>query len=106
MNRIDLALLLVLGLAALRGWWRGFFRESFGILALVGGIMAAFRFTPNGVQMLKSVTVSAAPLAVQAGAAFVLIFFAVYTTANLCGWVFERLFGGSALHVVSCVAGS
>lgn len=105
MNSIDLALVCALTLAALRGWWRGFFRESFGVLALIGGVAAAFRLTPCGVLLIQDLTAAAAPLPVQAGVSFVLIFFAVYGVVSLCGFVFERLFGASMGHFVSCAAG-
>ena len=36
MNTVDLALAFLLAIGALRGYWRGFFRESFGLLAVVG----------------------------------------------------------------------
>ena len=38
MNRIDVVLAVVLALFALRGFWRGFSREIFALIGLVGGV--------------------------------------------------------------------
>jgi membrane protein required for colicin V production len=40
-NQIDALLLVLLAPFALRGWWRGFCRESFGLLGVIGGALAA-----------------------------------------------------------------
>jgi uncharacterized membrane protein required for colicin V production len=40
-NRIDLILAIVLIVFALRGFWRGFSREFFGFIGLIGGVAVA-----------------------------------------------------------------
>ena len=41
MNRIDVVLAIVLLLFAVRGFWRGFSREFFGFVGLIGGLAIA-----------------------------------------------------------------
>jgi uncharacterized membrane protein required for colicin V production len=40
-SRIDVVLAVVLALFALRGFWRGFSREIFALIGLVGGVAVA-----------------------------------------------------------------
>ena len=44
MSEIDAALVVLLLLCALRGFWRGFLRECFGFAGLVLGLAVAMRF--------------------------------------------------------------
>lgn len=98
----DVLLLSFVGLAALRGLWRGFFREAFGLLALLGGLAAAVWLTPPvEVFIERSVRL---PPPIPAGAAFVGIFVTVHTALNGLGAVAEWIRGGSArawLHAFS-----
>ena len=54
MNIVDVALVVLLLLCALRGTWRGVFRESFGFLSLIGGLWAALRGANAGALWLAA----------------------------------------------------
>ncbi len=89
MNGVDLALGILLSICALRGYWRGFFRETFGLLALIGGVAAAVELAPLGTAMLQQYL--HLPSAVDAGLAFIGIFVVVHTGINLIGVLLDRL---------------
>ena len=78
MNGIDVALVVLLLILALRGSWRGIFRESFGFAALVVGLLAAVRYADAGAGWLSSYA-WASELSGPAlvGVAFVAIFLVV-----------------------------
>lgn len=104
MNRVDLALLLVGAACALRGYGRGFFRESFGLLALVAAVAAAFRFTASGMAVIEQYIMLPAPA--QTGVAFVAIFVLVHSAMNLIGVALDRLVGTGLLRAVTGAAGA
>lgn len=93
MNSVDLALGLTIAVFALRGYWRGFFRESFGLLALFGGLTAALRFSPAAATRLESYLGMAV---VREGVAFVGSFAVTYCLITLAGYVLHRLAGTAA----------
>ncbi len=104
MNGVDLALGLLLAVCALRGYWRGFLRESFGLLALIVGIAAAVRFAAiAAVAVQRYVHL---PAAVDAGLAFVAIFVIVHTLVNLIGVLLDRLTGALYLRGINRLAGA
>ncbi|HVN84749.1 MAG TPA: CvpA family protein [Candidatus Binatia bacterium] len=102
MNPVDLAGAAVLLLFALRGYWRGFFRETFGLLALFGGLAAAARFAAP--LALRLEPYAALPV-VREGLAFVGVFVVVHATVTLAGYVVHRLAGASAQGVSNRLAG-
>ena len=104
MNGVDLALILTLLVFGLRGYWRGFFRESFAVVALIAGVAAALQFSTLGAALLQE----RAPLppVAQAGLAFVGIFVVVYTVVNLIGVLLDRLAGASRLWIINRLAGA
>jgi membrane protein required for colicin V production len=104
MNGVDLTLIVILGAFALRGYWRGFFRESFGVLALIAGMAAAQQFTASGEALVQGRV--PLPPAAQAGVAFVGIFVAAHTVVNLIGVVLDRLGGASRLWGINRFAGA
>jgi membrane protein required for colicin V production len=91
MNAVDGALLVLLALFALRGFWRGFFRESFGLVALVVGIGGALRYTETLASILSARF--ELPGSTSAPIAFVGIFMACHTVLNLFGFVLDRTMG-------------
>lgn len=107
MNGIDVALVVLLLLCALRGSWRGLFREAFGFAALLLGIGAALRWAD-----LVALHVGGYPLAADLsptavlGIAFVAVFLAVSTFVNLAGLACDQLFGRGALRLPIRVAGA
>jgi len=107
MNVVDLALAILLLLCAVRGFWRGLVRESFGFAAFVIGIVAALRLADRvGTSLAGWDMATILPDAVRAGAAFVAIFLAVSASINLLGFVFDRLLGHGFLRQASKVGGS
>lgn len=107
MNGIDGALVVLLLLAALRGSWRGFFRESFGFVALVGGLVAALRGADPAATWVATV-VPAGEFSGSAllGVAFVAVFLVVSTLLNLVGVACDQLFGRGRLQTLSRVGGA
>ncbi|MFN8624718.1 MAG: CvpA family protein [Candidatus Binatia bacterium] len=103
-NAVDLVLALLLLLWALRGYWRGFFRESFGLVALLGGLAAAIQFAAVGAAVLQQRFRVPAP--VDAGVAFVAIFLVVHTLVNLVGVLLDRLAGALFLRGINRLAGA
>lgn len=89
MNGVDVALVVVLAGCALRGWWRGFFRECFGVVALVMGVAAALRLTAGGEAALQPHL--HLPSQVGAGVVFVAIFVSVHGVINVVGMLLSRL---------------
>lgn len=88
MNGVDLVLVAVLALYLLRGYWRGFFRECFGLLALVVGIVAAVQGAQAAGEVMQEYV--RLPAAVQAGAAFVVIFVVAHGVVNVIGVLLDR----------------
>src|SRR5262245_30335388 len=80
-DRIDVVLAVFLALFAIRGFWRGFSRELFALIGLVGGVAAAIGNQSRVAEMLPpSVPDIGRPLV-----AFVAIFLAVYLGAKVAG---------------------
>jgi uncharacterized membrane protein required for colicin V production len=107
MNAIDVALVILLLVCALRGTWRGVFREGFGFAALLLGVLVALRVANAGATWLSART-PAGELNGSAllGVAFVVIFMAVSTLINLVGIACDQLFGRGALRIPSRILGA
>lgn len=88
MNGVDLGLLGLLLICALRGYWRGFFRESFGLVGLIGGLWAALRLTRMGQAVVLQQL--ALPETAAAAIAFVVIFTTIHTVLNVIGLLLSR----------------
>jgi membrane protein required for colicin V production len=102
-NQVDVALLLLLAPFALRGYWRGFLREGFALLGLVGGIAAAIagRGPLAGALLARGLV----PPALATPAAIAGLFVAVYVLAQLAGAVADRLARAVFLGGVNRAAG-
>ena len=88
MNIVDPILLVLLSLFALRGYFKGLFRESFSLLGLVIGFMIAVRYDePVAALWAESWKAS---LIVLKLVSFVGLFFAVYFLFSLIGWLLHR----------------
>jgi membrane protein required for colicin V production len=101
-NRIDLVLAIVLVLFALRGFWRGFSREFFGFIGLIGGLAVAAASYADGVRHVPAVV----PENLRPIAAFAAIFLLVDLAAHLIGSLVHRLFGVLFLSPVNRLAGA
>ena len=104
MNGVDAALVVVLAGCALRGWWRGFLRECFGVVALVAGVAAALRFTAGGEAALQPHLRLPSP--VGAGVAFVAIFVIVHGLINVAGVLLSRLTRTAAWGLLNGIGGA
>ena len=100
MNRIDVALVVLLLLCAVRGFWRGVFRESFGFVGLIAGLVAALRFSQAVSTSLAGAIPGwgALPDAARLGIAFVATFIVVQTFFSLFGYLLDRTVGSISLQ--------
>jgi membrane protein required for colicin V production len=103
MNVVDVILAIVLAVFALRGYWRGFFRESFGLLALFGGIAAAIRFAAAGAELIEPYL--SLPV-VREGLSFVAIFVLCHGVITLLGVLFDRLASAASLGLANHAVGA
>ncbi|HEY2988433.1 MAG TPA: CvpA family protein [Candidatus Binatia bacterium] len=88
MNIVDLILLALLSLFALRGYFKGLFRETFSLLGLFVGFIVAARYEES-VATLWIETWKSSFIVLRA-ATFVALFFLCYFSLNLIGWVLHR----------------
>ena len=88
MNILDVILLSLLFLFGLRGYVKGFFREIFSLGGLIVGFMAAVRYNHIVATHIQEYWKDS-PLLLK-GASFVAIFFAVYVSFALLGWLFHH----------------
>jgi membrane protein required for colicin V production len=102
MNSVDLIVVFLLAVYALRGYWHGLIRETFGLLALAAGIWAAFRFAADGGVFLQQYLTL--PTSVQAGVAFVLIFMLVHAVVNVAGVLVDHLAALGSINRLGGVA--
>jgi uncharacterized membrane protein required for colicin V production len=107
MNVVDIALVVLLLLCALRGAWRGVFRESFGFAGLLGGLLAALRGAePAAAWLGGMLPVADVNPTAMLGIAFVGVFLAVSALINLCGVAADQVLGRGALRIPSRLAGA
>lgn len=106
-NVVDLILLALLSLFALRGYFKGLFRESFSLMGFFIGLIAAVRYDEQ-VAVLLANTWDISPLILKV-LSFVGLFFVVYFTFSLAGWLLHRsapyLFLGGMNRVGGTVLG-
>jgi len=87
-NIVDPILLVLLSLFALRGYFKGFFREAFSLLGLFVGLMIAVRYE-QPVAALWAESWKSSFIFLRA-IAFVALFFSTYFSLNLIGWLLHR----------------
>jgi membrane protein required for colicin V production len=102
-NQLDALLLFIISIFALRGWWRGFCRESFGLFGLLGGAFVAAAGSPRLAEALASRALL--PHLAALPVAFVVIFLAVAVAANLAGMIADRLVRAVLLGGLNRLAG-
>jgi len=102
-NRVDAVLLISLLPFAIRGYSRGFLREGFGILGVIGGaLVAAAWWERVATMMVVRRWLDAAPASAVSVA---LLFFSTYVLAQLLGATLDRLSRSLALGGVNRMAG-
>lgn len=88
MTIVDPILLILFFLFALRGYFKGLFRESFALVGLVVGFMVAVRYDDRVAALLTN-SWHYSIIVLKAGA-FIALFFAVYFASSLMGWLLNR----------------
>lgn len=101
MSRIDVVLAVVVGLFAVRGFWRGFAREIFALIGLVGGVAIAGAYYPDAAMMLPPEVPDIARPAI----AFLGLFVGVALAAKLVGLLVQRLLGLVLLSPLDRIGG-
>jgi membrane protein required for colicin V production len=101
-NRIDVVLAVFLAMFALRGLFRGFSRELFALIGLVGGVAFALANYGAAAEMLPP----SVPGDLRPFVAFVVLFFAVVLAARLAGALLHRLLGIVYLSPLDRIAGA
>ena len=104
MSPLDALLLILLVPFAVRGWWRGFCRETLALIGLVVGALGAAAAGPQLANVLRARTflppVAALPVA------WALIFLAAWVTAAFLGLVADRLARALLLGGLNRLAGA
>jgi len=88
LNIIDPILLVLLSLFAVRGYFKGLFREGFSLLGLFIGFMVAVRYDEPVAALWMHIWESS--LLVVKAVTFVALFFVVYFIFSLAGWLLHR----------------
>jgi len=104
MNVVDVALALLLVVAAIRGYVRGVVREASSLLALVAGLYAAFSLAPTVEAVVASRYVLPSP--VGAGLAFVAVFASVYVVFSVVGVLLDRRGSSTVVRVATGLGGA
>lgn len=99
----DVALVAFVVLAAIRGSWRGFYREAFGLLALVGGLGIAALAAPWVETVIRDAVRLPPPL--PAAMAFVGVFVAAHTVFHAAGALGEWLRSPTGSRWASALGG-
>lgn len=101
---VDVAVVGFVVLAALRGWWRGFFREFFGLLGLAIGLWAASEYTPLVSPWLAERVTG--PEVLRDGVAYVSVFVAANLATNILGLLIDRIAAALLLGGINRAAGA
>lgn len=101
MSRIDVVLAVVVGLFAIRGFWRGFAREIFALIGLVGGVAVAGTYYFDAAVMLPPEV----PEIARPTIGFLGIFVAVLLAAKIVGLLVQRLLGLVLLSPLDRIGG-
>ena len=88
MNIVDPILLALLSLFALRGYFKGLFREAFSLLGLFVGFMVAVRYDEAVATLWAEAWTSSFFL--YRAVTFIALFFVTYFSLNLVGWLLHR----------------
>ena len=89
MNQLDALLLVVVVAFGLRGWWRGFCRETLALVGLFGGALAAAAAGPQVASAIVARQILPAPVALPV--AWAGVFLAAWVVAGVFGHLADRL---------------
>ncbi len=88
MTSFDYAVIAIILLSALVGWWRGFMYELFSLIGWVAAYIVARTFSA---QALPYVPLAVGELNIRSAAAFAALFIATLIVAALFAWFLARL---------------
>lgn len=103
MTLLDGAIVAIVAIAALRGFFRGFVREAFAVLAWIAGAVVAFAGVDRLREPVGSLLGVGAP--VDAIVTGTVLFLAAYVAVRLTGWILHRIVRAVLLGPVDRVAG-
>ena len=89
MTTLDVVLLVVLAAFGLRGFFRGFVRETASLVAIVAGVAGVVFYAGPLAELMMARGIAEAELALVA--AGVTTFLAIYLAVTLAGWSLDRL---------------
>lgn len=88
MSFFDIAVLVIIALSALLGWWRGFMYELFSLLGWIAAYIAATTMSDQALPYIpEAITVEA----IRSAAAFALVFVVTLIVAAVCAWLLSKL---------------
>ncbi len=88
MSVFDIAVLVIIALSALLGWWRGFMYELFSLLGWIAAYIAA---TTMSDQALPYIPEAIKVEAIRSAAAFALVFIVTLIVAAVFAWFLSKL---------------
>ncbi len=100
----DVAVVVFLGLATLRGFWRGLCRELGSLLGCLAGLVAGWKGAPPLAEWLRAGSGSG-PSELDTALIFVVLFVGLWAVGGVVGWVAEKLLRSSGATWLSGVGG-
>ena len=88
MTSFDYAVIAIIVLSALVGWWRGFMYELFSLLGWLAAYIVASTFSA---QMMPHVPMEVGAVNIRSAVAFAALFIATLIVAALFAWFLARL---------------
>ena len=88
MTIFDIAVLVIVALSALLGWWRGFMYELFSLLGWVAAYVVARMFFA---QLIPYIPQALGAESLRAAAAFAAVFIVVLIVGAIVAWLLARL---------------
>ena len=88
MTVFDIAVLVVIALSALLGWWRGFMYELFSLLGWIAAYIVARTFSD---QALPYVPEALGTESFRSAAAFAALFVATLIVSGILAWLLSKL---------------
>ena len=103
MNPVDIAILIVIGISAVFGLWRGLFREVLSLVCWVAALAVAWLYSPVLAELLAGTITNSSARHV---AAFCLLFVAVMLLGSLLNQLMAKLLSLTGLTFFDRVSGA
>lgn len=84
----DIAVLVIIVLSALLGWWRGFMYELFSLLGWIAAYIAASALSDQALPYIPEVITAEA---IRSAVAFALVFVVTLIVAAVLAWLLSKL---------------